>query len=266
MLLAIACWARAPVKAVDTPSPPAAVRFQQAYEALLSADKARDESRWTEAATQYASVRDMYLKLSEEYPEWQVGVVKFRIAYCLNQIDAIRRKKGGEGPAGILAGPGPVTGPGTKATRPRLAKLKVKAKRLIEEGETEEAREILLEAMRMDPDDKTVRMLSAAVQCQAGKYGDAVFVLTELIKEYPEDATAYITLGTAYFGQGKYEDAAKEINKALEIDPSSSEAHFNLVQIFLRLKPPDLDAAKEHYRKCIELGGKPDEKLEQILK
>jgi len=255
---------------------PADVQFRHAYDVLEKADVARDNSRTTDAIGLYKSALDCYSVLARRYPDWQPGMVGFRIAYCNDQLRALTRWLGRPKGVGVdravnrlLSPPDQLRAlgllPGEQANPTDLETIIETATRLLVSGEAGRARVILLQGLRLDPDHVTTRVLLGVAQCMAKNFGDAVFLLQQLVEDVPDNPHAHVTLATAFFGLGRVADAAREMEKALKLAPDLSEAHFNMAQILLRRTPPDHDGARRHYRKSIDLGGAPEDALELVL-
>ena len=275
MILAGMTPAQNEAPAVATKS--ASVRFREAYGLLLDADRARDAGRTVEAVELYQAAQTYYLKLSAQYPDWERGVTRFRIAYCADQLDAFKTR-----PAGTstnLPSALPLI-PKMNAQEPSSTPLPAQAvapsvdvaaiiregRRLIEAGEGEDAWISLREALKAEPDNPTVRMLMATAQCRCGNFDDAVGKLSELVSERPKDPTARLLLASAYFGLGALPEAKAELLETLKLAPDSEDAHFNLAQVLLGETPPDISGAREHYDRYRKLGGKADEGLDSRLK
>lgn len=262
-------------------NPPAVQQFQNAYRTLVMADEARDGQNLTEAVKLYRKALNAYMKLAVKYPDWEPGVVRFRIVYCDNQIEALLKKTDRINAAARLRQPpsrrsekhgsASLGRPGKRESEdqgpePDLEGIKAKAKFFLKNGETAKARSVLLEGMCIDPDDSSIRLLMGMAQCQAGKYEDVIYLVKQVIEKDPSNANAHVVLGAAYFGLGRIVDAENEIKRALKLNPALHHAHYNLAQILLATTPLDLDAVRHHYNKARDLGGTPDEKLEALLK
>jgi tetratricopeptide (TPR) repeat protein len=238
-------------------------KFLAAYQGLVKADDARNMSKHVDAADLYKKALESYSELAARYPEWKPRVVQFRIAYCDGQLGSVLKK------AGItmadLAQPKATTISKEPVKSGRHDETKKIAKDLLVKGKTAEARELLMEAMNIDPDDSSIRLLMGVTQCQAGQYQDAIYVLKQLIDESPENARARAVLGTAYFGLGQNDRAEAETSLALKLKSDLHEAHYNMVQILLAGDSPNIKRAKLHYAKALELGAKPDKSLEKRL-
>ena len=265
--------------------PPAAIQFKKAQQTLTAADEARDKNRHIDAITSYREALNSYVKLSKTYPDWQPGVTQFRVVYCNNQLEALLKKADAKDLAAIAVAdkintmekaeippsandlPKPVEAPPNRGSGDKsvLQAVKAQAMLLLEKGETEKARSLLLDAIQHDPDDNNMRLLMAMVHCKAGEFDNAVYLMEPLVQEDQSNAVARVVLGTAYFGLGRIPDATKQMTNALKINPNLGEAHFNLAQLMLAGKTPDPSAARSHYKTSLELGVKPDPKLDILL-
>jgi len=254
---------------------PAVVRFRAAYEMLATGDEARDTQRYSEAIRLYREALGAYLDLAAEYPGWQPGVTRFRISYCDSQLEALlkRIEKGalsagpeeagmpGEDPV-LAAVPVEATEPGERTV---LDEITSDASLLIRKGETEDARTLLLKALEVEPDDMRIRLLIAILHCRAAEFDRAMHVMEQLVREHPSDAVARVVLGSAYFGLGRLKAAAEEMREAIRLNPALPEAHYDLAQIMLVIRPPNKEAAALHYRRALELGSERDETIEKLL-
>ncbi len=259
----------------------ASSQFEKAYETLQSADTARDGDKVAEAVNLYREALTQYMGLSRRYPSWSSGVVKFRIAYCNNQLDALLKKvdisavpsttNSVEAVGSEVDGSGlektPLSTQGVAMEREpvNIAKIKSDAESLLESGDAEQARSVLMEGLRADPDNQSLRLMTGIVQCQAGMFTDAVYLLAQLVRESPSNTVAHLALGAACFGLGKIDDATKEVKRALELNPNLAEAHYDISQLLRLSAPPDTEGAVEQYRKSLDLGGKPDTELNLLF-
>ncbi|MFO7870954.1 MAG: hypothetical protein R6V03_05925 [Kiritimatiellia bacterium] len=236
---------------------PAGVRFDAALTLLEAADGARDAGNIEGAVGLYQKALTAYTELASEYPDWQTGMTKFRITYCRSQTRVLadevsrREKAPPEPPPSMTAG--------------ELEKTFEESRQYLLGGREDKAIGLLLGAMAADPDNAKTRLLIGAAQCRAGNYGDAAGVLESLLQDDASNAFAHVTLGAAWFGLGRVGDALKQTELALELDPGLAEAHYNMAQLILALKEPDLEQAAEHYRKARSLGAEKDDRLETLL-
>ena len=262
LLLASLCCVRQGAMTQE-PQASADARFLAAYQLLIKADDTRNRGEHVDAAGLYNKALSAYAQLAARYPDWKPRVVQFRIAYCDGQLDSVLKKAGKS--RKDLTSSAPTSPKKNKIQGERLDEIKKEAKGLLVKGKAVEARKILIEAMNIDPDDISIRLLMGVTQCQAGEFQDAAYVLKQLVEESPENAQARVVLGTAYFGLGQIESAKAETSLALELKSNIHEAHYNMVQILLADDPPNIKKAKLHYAKAVECGAKPDKRLEGRL-
>ena len=271
----------------DDGKPSASMQFKKAQQMLTTADEARDTKNYASAIKHYQEALFSYTKLSKNYPDWQPGVTQFRIVYCNNQLEALLKKIDDKQISAIteeknnskkppvsatptntiiesarVPTPASTTPQDNKAT---IDRIQVEAKLLIEKGDIQKARSSLMDGLKIEPDDKTLRILMGMVHCRENEFENAMYIAESLIQEDPFNATARIILGTAYFGLGKVKDAAKQMEETLAINPKSAEAHYNLSQIFLSTKPANTNMARKHYKSALEFGAKPDTNLNFLL-
>jgi tetratricopeptide (TPR) repeat protein len=248
----------------DTGEPPADLQFKGAYETLARGDEARDRGRASEAARLYREALAAYMRLARKYPDWQTGVVNFRINYCNNQLEALMKKIDGSQPRPVDT-PERDPGAGSNPT-PGLQQIKTDARQFLIKGETEKARSLLGEGLRVNPDDTTLRLLVGIAQCQAGQFASASDLVKQILVESPSNACAHVVMGTIHFALGEKKGAEKELLCAIELNPNLKSAHYDLARLLLMATPPDPDRAKDHYRKAVQLGAVPDKNLELLLK
>ena len=183
----------------------AGLQFQRAYSLLSGGDDARDSGDIAAAIDMYSKALGAYKSLSDRYPAWQPNVVKFRVAYCETQLESLVKD--------LAASPvkkdpaSPKKDPVAPKKEPNLKMLKKTAADLIVSGDTKKARELLLDALLIDPDDFDIRLMIGMVQCRDSEFINAVDMLGQLVKEDASNAVANVTLGTALFGLGQIDDA-----------------------------------------------------------
>ena len=249
--------------------------FQEAYRTLTEADGARDQRRYDEALKLYHDAMAAYAQLTREHPKWQPEVVRFRLVYCNNQVEAMRNRL--EAPGTIQPKNGSPVGPGDVEPAPAtngkpqdktagLAEMKKTAAELIEQGQADQAGQLLLKGLRLDPDNRSLRLMIGMARCRAGRFEDAIHLLEPMIDEQPNDAEAYLLLGTAYFGLGRNGKALGAVRQATELAPNMGEAHFNLARVLVSMDQPDPQLAGQHYRLAMQLGVPPDPELEALIR
>ena len=276
LYLVLLCVIPAASSSAQTREESAFLRFHRAYETVTLADKARDANLPLDAMTLYREARDVHARLAAEYPDWQPEVMAFRISHCNTQMENLYRRAQRSGKTFLQAltnGKSEVTadlpeaGPtDTDASRSSaLQSLLSDARHHIEQGQSDQARALLMEGIRLDPDDQTVRLLLGIVQCQSGMYTDATYIIEPLSEETPDVAAVRLALGAAYFGTGQTEPAEGQVARALEINPNLPEAHYNMAQIILSMEPVDIEKARLHYLEAMKLGATPDKTMDAML-
>ncbi len=266
-------------------TPSASIQFKKAQQTLTMADESRDREDFDKAIKCYQDALLAYTKLSRNYPDWQPGVTQFRIAYCNNQLEALLKKIDEKQISAITAdknntpqAAAPGAPPGklpqqatipantvSKDNRTAINRIIIEARLLVEKGDTKKARSVLMDGLKLEPDEKNLRMLMGMVHCRENEFENAMYIAESLVQEDPFNAHARLILGTAYFGLGKLRDASRQMEETLAINPKSAEAHYNMSQILLSLKPANTNMARKHYKSALELGTKPDTNLNFLL-
>jgi tetratricopeptide (TPR) repeat protein len=258
------------------PAPSTGLQFEYAYQLSVSGDDARDKKQYPAALVLYEEASKEYKRLIANFPDWQPGISRFRNDYCKQERNIILDKTGltvSNAIASVasdfmdkrLPATRPISGSGARLSESRMPKLKSDARQLIKAGKSEQARGLLMGALKIAPDDESLRLMISVAQCQEGQFKDAVYILEGLISESPSLANAHLVLGTAYLGLGDMRSARSSIERAIEINPLSQEGHYNLSRMMLADKKPDLESAEHHYRQSLKLGAEPDLDLEAIL-
>lgn len=144
--------------------------------------------------------------------------------------------------------------------------IRSESARLMREEQFGKAFDLLREAADVLPDRGEFDILAAVAACRAGRFDVAVGILKPYDTRKPSNADALLTLGTAWMGLGRIGEARVATEKALALHPESAEAHYNMAQIFLTLRPADPVAAEQHYQRARELGLEADPDLENNLR
>ncbi|NQU40177.1 MAG: hypothetical protein HQ523_09520 [Lentisphaerae bacterium] len=253
----------------------ATMKFTDAHELLAHADRARDEGAKEEALALYKRSLNTYTELATQDPDFQPEMVEFRMEYCDGQIAAMLAAyypSTNATPMTVVSAPSVVDealaldAPTAQADDRRIEELLIGARSKLEQGEAEAARDLLLKGFEVDPDNVALRLLAGLAQCQARKFGDAIYLLGELANEQPSNAAVHVSLAAACFGSGDSGRAQMELETAVRLEPDMADAHYNLAQLLLTTPTPDLDAVDRHYRRARHLGTPPDLRVESALK
>ena len=252
----------------------ATMKFSAADELLVKADRARDEGEPQQALTLYKYAINTYTQIAAEDPDFQPDMVQFRMAYCDSQLATVLKAmrpavadatRGKADPSNIVAKVMALDAAPPGIDPATIRELLVGARRKLEEGEPQAARALLLQGFKIDPDHADLRLLAGLAQCQARKFGDAIFLLGELVDEQPSNAPVRVGLAAAYFGDGQTDAAQRELEAAMALEPDLKEAHYNMAQLFLAGPAPDIKAVTRYYQRARELGAAPDLRVETAI-
>ena len=94
----------------------------------------------------------------------------------------------------------------------------------------------------------------------------AISHLTRVVNDDPKNSRAHMYLAVVAQQAGWSSAAEEELRKAIAIDPKYAEAHYNLALVYLEQKPPAVELAKRHYFRALDLGARPDKKIEEQVK
>ena len=144
--------------------------------------------------------------------------------------------------------------------------VKTELRHLLEAGKSTQALALAREAAQLMPAELDLVVLHAMAACQGAAFDEAIRVLQPYDTATLRDPAVVVTLGSAYMGLGRLGDARNAMDKALKLNPMSADAHYNLAQILLALRPPELELAGAHYTKALELGSRPDPAFENTLR
>jgi tetratricopeptide (TPR) repeat protein len=194
---------------------------------LEKADRKREKGDLEEAQQLYGATIAAYQDFNEKFPHANTEIVKFRIAYCRNQLISLladkRKSSDKKGKPG--AGSGAIELP------PKEAK-------------------IIAENIEL---------------CRKGEYKKVYSNMHKFIKKHPKCSQAYLLKGTAEIAEGKDSAAIKSLKKALELDPANRDAHYNISQLLIRAEQPDFKSAAIHYKRAVQLGADEDADLKSVL-
>jgi len=130
----------------------------------------------------------------------------------------------------------------------------------------DEAEDYLRKAVASAPNDAETRSLLGIVFYRKGLTEDAFNELTRAVALDPHNAEAHNYLGVVLNQKGWGAAGEQEIRRAIEINPQYADAHFNLAVIYAKQRTPNVELAKYHYKKALDLGAPRDAQLEALLK
>jgi tetratricopeptide (TPR) repeat protein len=236
-------------------------QFKIAHNLLTNADTARNKKDFVSALALYDKAINAYIKIENEYPDWQPAVIKFHRNHCTYHLKELLRQAD-QGKIKLHTGRKPAN---PRSSKKEKATALTEARQLLMQNKNEEARDLLIKTLMADPDNKKTRLMIAIVQCRLQQYDDAAYLLETLTDEYPDDANARVILATAYFALNRNQDSISQLNKALKINPFHKEANFNMARVLLETTPKDTESIAKYYIKAVELGATRDAKLDAAI-
>jgi tetratricopeptide (TPR) repeat protein len=203
----------------------ASQQFSAVSSLLEQADNALEDNALADAIRLYGATVRAYQQFSKDYPFFAPDLVRFRIAYCQNQMQDIEKRQ--NQPTSPQSNLQASTNP--SATRPQkiaLSQDTLDALRNNDIAALQNTYEVL-----QKEGHPAAKLVQAILLVQKGNFKDARETLEEILRQYPNDPAA----------------------------------HYNMAQIILRADEPDFDLAREHYQKAIENGAPRDEDLEIVI-
>jgi tetratricopeptide (TPR) repeat protein len=135
----------------------------------------------------------------------------------------------------------------------------------MEQGKLDEAEQHIKQAVAQSPNDAYNLSVLGYLKFRQEKYDDALDALSRAAKLDPRNPEIENYLGVTLGHKGLRAQAETALRKAVQLDPNYGAAHNNLAVVYVSQQPPQLELARWHYRKALDLGQprKPD--LEQLL-
>jgi len=135
-----------------------------------------------------------------------------------------------------------------------------------QQNRLDEAEQYLRKAVTAAPNDSTTRSLLGVVFFRKGLIEDSYSELNRAVALDPHNAEAHNYLGIVLSQKGWAASGEQEIRRAIEINPQYADAHFNLAVVLTKQRTPNVELARYHYKKALDLGAPPDLQLEALLK
>ncbi len=130
---------------------------------------------------------------------------------------------------------------------------------LINKSEFEEARSVLMEGLKENPEDEKLLNLYSWVLFQLEKYEEMIEVYKKMVKLNSQISfTMFFNLGKAYFNLGEYRSAIDAFVKTIELVPNHKNALFYLSACYEKLG--DLKSSKKVLSNIIDKNLSDDEK------
>jgi len=130
----------------------------------------------------------------------------------------------------------------------------------------DEAEDYLRKAVALAPNDPETRSLLGVVFYRRGLIEDSFNELTRAVALDPHNAEAHNYLGLVLNQKGWSAAGEQEVRRAIELNPQYADAHLNLAIIYAKQHTPNVQLAKYHYKKALDLGAPADPEMEALLK
>ena len=120
-----------------------------------------------------------------------------------------------------------------KAKKNRSQALQIEARRLLANGQLEDALAAANKASKQDPGNADVHFLLAAVHAQRQDFPRVAEHCLNVIRKQPGNAVAQFNLGLARQSMGDLHGAAEAYQRAITLQPNYPAAHVNLTAVLL---------------------------------
>ena len=106
---------------------------------------------------------------------------------------------------------------------------------LLWKGKTDEAVQVLQEALQIDPDYAWAHYYLGVAFARKREFERAVESLTKALKLRPDFPEAEFYIGLSFAGRGKFQDAESHLHTALAMRPDAAPAHYYLGLVLAQL-------------------------------
>ncbi len=105
---------------------------------------------------------------------------------------------------------------------------------LLKENRLQEAREELLESLRLNPNRADVHNTVGSIYDRLGQTDEAIRHFLRAIELGPRSPAIFNNLGIAYLRENQSASALEAFRRALKLDPENLSSHYNLGLLYLR--------------------------------
>ncbi len=128
------------------------------------------------------------------------------------------------------------------------------------QNKIEEAKKVIKEAVKLNPEDSSLMLTEANLYLETKDLATYKSLITEILNKFPNNSELFYNLGVLAYNNKETAEAEKFYKKAIEIDPKNVNANLNMAIL-------KLDAEKDIIAKMNKLGSTPaDNKRYEILK
>ncbi len=248
--------------------------LRDADKTLTRADVAYENADYKGCVVNYQEALKYYEQINKEDPTLMKGLPAIRIKYCASQITNSLFAINNYDPKAQSI-------PEIKdeeTSSPEIEEIDEvepykfatdfsDARQLLFEGELDEASDILIDLLRQDPANRSVRMLISIVRVRQGKVGDALVALDDL-RGTQEDLPLLLAISGANVSAGHYHEALLALDKAVKLYPKDPNAYVNLAWLTLIMPgsgPAAIEGAKIYYNQALSRGAVRDLQLEKRI-
>lgn len=242
---------------------------------LQAADELWRANQSGSASERYQAAAEIFRQAESTYPGLENGRVRFRLSYCLAQVEQIRnaaREKAGTEKRVTVTRPPAAGLEGTRETAVEtpmdpvdLRRELVIAQRLLGGDQPEMAMPSLVKVLKSDPANHRALLMMALLRVKQGRFDDAIVTIEDLRGTSGEDEAVLLLAAGAYCGAGRHFDALLALDKAMKKNPKLPQAHIDMAYLLLEMSPDKRAEAEAYYRQAIKLGAARDASLEKRL-
>lgn len=135
-------------------------------------------------------------------------------------------------------------------------KLFNEARQLFKQEDFEEAKVLLLDVLKINPENNHARLLLGQVYANENLYDAAIGEAEKVLKQDPLSVPAHFLLGVVYQKQKRVDDAIKELKRVVYLDSDFALGHLNLANIY-RAQHLEKKALREYNNAVQSLTVKP---------
>ncbi len=110
------------------------------------------------------------------------------------------------------------------------------AHQYIKAGNLQQAKNLLIEILKSQPNNVTALHLLGVLCCELKQYDSAIHYSQEALQIDPTNVHSIYNLGNAFRERKQFEEAITCYRRALQVNPSFGDAYYNLGTIFQDLK------------------------------
>lgn len=254
---------------------------------LRAADDAWRAGQLPLATELYQAAAAEYRAAEELKPGLENGLIRFRLSYCLSQVDQMHdsakpavapERVAVTHPAATVplrqttdgsAAPTAVT-PAAGAPEPAPAvvdapRTLAAARQAMSSGNLDAALPLLVQVLHSEPTSRQALMLMTTVRIQQGRYTDAIMAIESLRGGINEDEPVLLLAAGAYCGAGRYFDALLALDKVLKANPNLPQAYIDMAYLLTEMTPEKRSDALAYYQHAVRLGVPRDALLEKRL-